>query len=226
MQNSKNTEEEIVEEKKEVEEATVITKNEENKTAIENNEIKEVEELKAPDENKEDKELEISKENEEKKEEQVAVEFVYQPTALGKSILALLDEENQENQEVWEEFFASFYDREIWFASFIQKNEAGEDILYPIPSVQEDGTENLVVFEKGSELADWYKEGTAGETNNDIFLVAKTGDRFLLDIAPESFEKFNNLLISYGRVDKECFLVDKETLEIMREALEDLEIEE
>lgn len=150
------------------------------------------------------------------KEEQVNnVDFIYQPTELGKAIVDLLADESQEN---WEKFFVAFYDKELWFGAFIEKSETGEDVLYPIPSVQEDGTENLIVFEKGSELADWYN-GSTDEDRADIFLVAKTGDRFLLDIAPESFEKFNDLLISYGRADDECFILDKETLKIMRETL-------
>jgi hypothetical protein len=209
------------EEKKEVEEATATAKNEENKIAIENNEIKESEEVKTADKNKEDKESEVSKESEEKNEDQLSADFIYPPTQLGKAILALLSEENQESEEVWEEFFTAFYDSELWFGAFIEKNEKGEDVLYPIPSAQEDGTESMIVFERGSELAAWYQEGTE-ESRNDIFLVAKTGDRFLKDIATEAFEKFGNLLISYGRNNHECFIVDEETLKIMREALEDL----
>jgi len=163
----------------------------------------------------------VSQESEENKEKQGVADFIYPPTQLGKAIMGVLVEESQES---WEEFFGAFYDQELWFGAFIEKDEAGEDVLYPIPSVQDDGTENLIVFEKGSELAAWYQNNPE-EDKEGVFMVSKVGVRFLTDVTPVAFEKFD-LSISYGRAGGECFVVDKETLQIMKEALENIEIED
>lgn len=171
------------------------------------------------------KEEKIEKSNESQKnkgntEEQEIADFIYPPTQLGKAIMEVLANESQES---WEEFFGAFYDQELWFGAFIEKDEAGEDVLYPIPSVQDDGTENLIVFEKGSELAAWY-QNSSEKDKEGVFMVSKMGVRFLIDVAPVAFEKFD-LSISYGRTGGECFIVDKETLQIMKEALENVDIE-